>query len=130
ISFATQPHGVSLDGDNGHSPYTSALAAAVQHPNYGLFRTFNEVGLAVEKVTHGDQLPWVSSSPIDGRFYFAGKEQASLTQDTSPAPAPDKLRRDLITDSDRLAAMPSDTGHAPDLRGIDADKIDIAAAIT
>ena len=130
ISFATQPRSVSLDGDDGHSPYTRALAATIQHPGYGLFRTFNEVGLAVEKATHGDQLPWVSSSPIDGRFYFAGKQQASLSPDTSPPPAPDRLRRDLVTDCDRLAAMPSDTGHAPDLRGIDADKINIAAAAT
>ena len=73
ISFATQPRSVSLDGDDGHSPYTSALVAAMQKPGYGLFKTFNEVGLAVEKATGGSQLPWVSSSPISGNFYFAGK---------------------------------------------------------
>jgi tetratricopeptide (TPR) repeat protein len=129
ISFATQPHGVALDGDNGHSPYTRALADAIQHPGYGLFRTFNEVGLAVEKTTHGDQLPWVSSSPIDGRFYFAGRQEAAAAPGASPAPVPDKLRRDLISDCDRLAAMPSDTGHAPDLKGIDVDKIDIPSAL-
>jgi TPR repeat protein len=129
ISFATQPHGVSLDGDDGHSPYTRALATAIQHPGYGLFRTFNEVGLAVEKTTHGDQLPWVSSSPIDGRFYFAGKQEASLTKGTPPAQGSDSLRRDLITDCDRLAAMPSDTGHPPNLKGVDTDKIDIPTAL-
>jgi uncharacterized caspase-like protein len=72
ISFATQPRSVSLDGDGGHSPYTSALVAAMQKPGYGLFKTFNEVGLAVDKATGGQQLPWVSSSPISGNFYFAG----------------------------------------------------------
>jgi len=125
ISFASQPHGVALDGDGGHSPYTRALADAIRHPCYGLFRTFNEVGLAVEKATHGDQLPWVSSSPIDGRFYFAGKQVAAAT----PAPLPDGQHRDLITDCDRLAAMPSDTGHSPELKGIDIDKIDIPSAM-
>jgi uncharacterized caspase-like protein len=127
ISFATQPHGVALDGDDGHSPYTRALAAAIQHPGYGLFRTFNEVGLAVEKATHADQLPWVSSSPIDGRFYFAGKQVAAAAPDTPSATS--DPRRDLVTDCDRLAAMPSDTGHAPDLKGIDMDKIDIPSAM-
>ena len=127
ISFATQPHGVALDGDNGHSPYTRALAAAIQHPGYGLFRTFNEVGLAVEKATQGDQLPWVSSSPIDGRFYFADKQVATAVPD-APSATSDP-RRDLVTDCDRLAAMPSDTGHAPDLKGIDMDKIDIPSAM-
>jgi len=76
ISFATQPRSVSLDGDDGHSPYTAALAATMQQPGFGLFKTFNEVGLAVEKATHGAQLPWVSSSPISGSFYFAGKPAA------------------------------------------------------
>ena len=129
ISFATQPHGVALDGDGGHSPYTRALADAIQHPGYGLFRTFNEVGLAVEKATHGDQLPWVSSSPIDGRFYFAGKQVAATVPAGSPAPQSDSQRRDLITDCDRLAAMPSDTGHSLELKGIDIDKIDIPSAM-
>ncbi len=45
ISFATQPRSVSLDGVDGHSPYTKALVDAMQRPGSGLFKTFNEVGL-------------------------------------------------------------------------------------
>jgi uncharacterized caspase-like protein len=77
ISFATQPRSVSLDGDDGHSPYTRALAQTMRHPGFGLFKTFNEVGLAVAKTTHGRQLPFLSSSPISGSFYFAGKPAAA-----------------------------------------------------
>jgi hypothetical protein len=142
ISFATQPRSVSLDGDGGHSPYTNALAEAMQRPGSGLFKTFNEVGLAVEKATGGRQLPWVSSSPISGKFYFTGKpatEAASQTVDPPDTQAPpvvearlspsdDPSRHDLVTDCDRLAAMPYDTGHAPGLAGVEVDKIDIAAA--
>jgi hypothetical protein len=144
ISFATQPRSVSLDGVDGHSPYTRALAMAMQRPGSGLFKTFNEVGLAVEKATGGSQLPWVSSSPISGNFYFAGKpavveaKPASLPTDTPQptptvqearlSPADDPLRHDLITDCDRLAAMPYDTGHAPGLPGVEVDKINVAAA--
>ncbi|WP_166208906.1 caspase family protein [Bradyrhizobium septentrionale] len=83
ISFATQPRSVALDGDNGHSPYTRALAATMRHQGYGLFRTFNEVGLAVEKATHGRQLPWVAASPIADRFYFAG--EPAVARETEPA---------------------------------------------
>jgi uncharacterized caspase-like protein len=142
ISFATQPRSVSLDGDGGHSPYTRALAEAMQQPGSGLFKTFNEVGLAVEKATGGQQLPWVSSSPISGKFYFAGKpapEDATADPSDTPVPAPlvvearlspsdDPLRRDLITDCDRLAAMPYDTGHAPGLAGVEFENINITAA--
>ena len=128
ISFATQPRSVSLDGDDGHSPYTRALAATLQHPGYGLFKTFNEVGLAVEKATHGGQLPWVSLSPISGNFYFAGREVAATAQGPPPAQTDPRPHRDLITDCDRLAAMPWDTGHAAEVPGIEVPKINVAAA--
>lgn len=137
ISFATQPRSVSFDGDDGHSPYTRALAETMQHPGFGLFRTFNEVGLAVEKATRGRQLPWLSSSPIAGNFYFAGKaaaapvQQASLSLEapaTPKRPSDQALRRDLVTDCDRLAGMPNDTGHAPDLAGVELSGIDIPSA--
>jgi len=72
IAFATQPGNVARDGDNGHSPYAEALAKAIRTPGLDLFDTFNEVGLAVKKSTGGHQQPWLSSSPIEGRFYFAG----------------------------------------------------------
>ena len=143
ISFATQPRSVSLDGTDGHSPYTKALAETMQRPGYGLFKTFNEVGLEVQKATGGSQLPWLSSSPISGNFYFAGKPAPAANMQTadrpgSPAPIVEarlspsddnpSLRRDLITDCDRLAGMPYDTGHAPSLAGVEADKIDLVAA--
>jgi hypothetical protein len=143
ISFATQPRSVSLDGEDGHSPYTKALAETMQRPGYGLFKTFNEVGLEVQKATGGSQLPWLSSSPISGNFYFAGKPAPPAnTQAAGPSGTPvpvvearlspsddnPSLRRDLITDCDRLAGMFYDTGHAPSLAGVDVDKIDIVAA--
>jgi carboxyl-terminal processing protease len=70
ISFATQPGNVALDGE-GNSPYTKALAATIRKPGLDIFQTFNEVGLAVKRSTGGSQQPWVSSSPIDGNFYFS-----------------------------------------------------------
>lgn len=70
ISYATQPGSVALDGSGGHSPYTRALAAIMPHPGLDIFQTFNQVGLAVKHATDGSQQPWVSSSPIDGNFYF------------------------------------------------------------
>jgi uncharacterized caspase-like protein len=47
ISFATQPGNVALDGVDGHSPFTRALANIIRQPGLGLFDTFNQVGLAV-----------------------------------------------------------------------------------
>ena len=70
ISYATQPGNVAQDGSDGHSPYTKALAATIKQSGLDIFQTFNQVGLAVKRETGGSQQPWVSSSPIDGTFYF------------------------------------------------------------
>jgi tetratricopeptide (TPR) repeat protein len=72
ISFATQPGNIALDGVDGDSPYTKAVAEVIRKPKLDVFRTFNEVGLAVAKATGGQQQPWLAMSPISGDFYFAG----------------------------------------------------------
>jgi hypothetical protein len=94
ISYATQPGNVAQDGDDGHSPYTKALAATLQQPGLDIFQAFNQVGLAVKRDTGGSQQPWVSSSPIDGTFYFVppATEQAALSQPSNPLRAdPDHI---------------------------------------
>jgi Caspase domain len=77
ISYATQPGNVAVDGAGSNSPYTEALSNAMHQPGLDIFRLFNQVGLQVKKTTEGRQQPWVSTSPIDGDFYFAGLTTAS-----------------------------------------------------
>ena len=80
ISYATQPGSVAQDGSDGHSPYTKALAATIRLAGLDIFQTFNQVGLAVKRQTGGAQQPWVSSSPIDGTFYFVAPVAAASPQ--------------------------------------------------
>jgi uncharacterized caspase-like protein len=70
ISYATQPGNVAQDGFDDHSPYSKELAEIIRKPGLDIFQTFNQVGLAVKKATGGAQQPWLSSSPIEGLFYF------------------------------------------------------------
>lgn len=96
ISYATQPGSVAQDGSDGHSPYTKALATTVKQAGLDIFQTFNRVGLAVKRETGGSQQPWVSSSPIDGTFYFVPPTALASPQ-VATAPAPrlaDTLRPD------------------------------------
>lgn len=97
LSYATQPGNVALDGAGSHSPYSQALAQIIRKPGLDVFQTFNQVGLLVKRETGGAQQPWVSSSPIDGSFYFAGQgrqevataqPQAALTQPPPSSPPP------------------------------------------
>lgn len=70
IAYATQPGNVALDGASGSSPFSSALARALSQPGLDVFRLFNQVGVDVKRATGGQQQPWLSSSPIDGDFFF------------------------------------------------------------
>jgi uncharacterized caspase-like protein len=75
VSYATQPGNIALDGNQGNSPYTQALAQIIRQPGLDLFEVFNQVGLAVRRTTKNRQAPWVSTSPIKGQFYFAGEKR-------------------------------------------------------
>lgn len=86
ISFATQPGNVAVDGTGGDGPYATALAEAIRKPGLDIFHLFNQVGLSVKHETQGSQEPWVSSSPIDGEFYFVRTETVS---DDAAVPAID-----------------------------------------
>ena len=87
ISFATQPGNVALDGRDGNSPFTKALAETIRRPGLDIFKTFNQVGLEVKRATGGTQQPWVSSSPVDGEFFFAGQPFGpATTSQATPAP--------------------------------------------
>jgi hypothetical protein len=133
LSYATQPGNVALDGDDGHSPYTRALVETMQRPGLDVLQAFNQVGLIVKRATGSAQQPWVSTSPIDGSFYFAGASAgqvatagapATVVEPSSPAPsvpAVAKAQSDfLFPDSDsRLLAD-------GDLRTLTKDELRIA----
>jgi Caspase domain/Domain of unknown function (DUF4189) len=102
ISYATQPGNVAQDGADGHSPYTKALAATIKQSGLDIFQTFNQVGLAVKRETGGSQQPWVSSSPIDGTFYFVAPSASASPQAAIVVPPEPRLADTLRPDPDRI----------------------------
>jgi hypothetical protein len=73
----------------------------MRRPALDIFQTFNQVGLAVKRATGGVQQPWVSSSPIDGSFYFVPPPSnhdtlALASTPASSAPLPDTQQFDGI----------------------------------
>ncbi|RXG93510.1 YARHG domain-containing protein [Bradyrhizobium zhanjiangense] len=133
LSYATQPGNVALDGADGHSPYTRALVETMQRPGLDVLQTFNQVGLIVKRATGSAQQPWVSTSPIDGSFYFSGAAAgqvaavdvpATVTAPTSNPPSSAPVTRTqsdfLFPDSDsRLLAD-------ADLRTLSKDELRLA----
>jgi TPR repeat protein len=120
ISYATQPGNVAQDGADGDSPYTKALVQTIREPGVGLFDVFNEVGLSVKRATGGAQQPWVSSSPIEGGFYFAGRPQgdaaliAANGDKAGARPSPDKKAAANMTIASLSPARDEQPPPAPD----------------
>jgi hypothetical protein len=117
ISFATQPGSVALDGSDGHSPFTAALARTIRKPGLGIFDALNEVGLAVQDNTGGAQQPWFSTSPIKGAFYFApGTSPRSASPSAAPIavlPPPPVAKRPQTTQPANLTPSPLQPSNRP-----------------
>ncbi|QCG91006.1 DUF4189 domain-containing protein [Azospirillum sp. TSH100] len=87
IAYATQPGAVAADGAGANSPYTEALSKAILKPGETVFDVFNDVGITVKRNSGGVQQPWVSASPIEGRFYFLGPTTVVMAPPADAAPA-------------------------------------------
>jgi uncharacterized caspase-like protein/TPR repeat protein len=69
IAFATSAGEVAYDGTGINSPYSSALANALQTPNLDIYDTFRTVRGDVRQATGGFQIPWITGS-IETKFVF------------------------------------------------------------
>lgn len=106
IAYATQPGAVAADGDGANSPYTEALAKAVSKPGDTVFDVFNDVGVTVKRNTGGAQQPWVSASPIEGRFYFLGPTTVVTPPPVAAAPPASADKEMAFWDSVKTSANP------------------------
>ena len=107
ISFATQPGNVAADGSGPDGPFATALADEMRQPGLDIFRLFNNVGLKVKRDTQGAQQPWVSSSPIDGDFFFTPTEAASDAPATTALETPSLQDQAGTAESTSAASVPS-----------------------
>jgi uncharacterized caspase-like protein len=73
---------VALDGDGANSPYSQALAVAIETETAPLEELFRDVRVKVMAATEEKQVPWDSSS-LTGAFYFQSKIPRTEVQ---PAP--------------------------------------------
>ena len=69
IAYSTAPGDVAADGNAENSPYTRAVAEAIQKPGVALEEVFRDVRSRVMAVTNQKQVPWDSSS-LTAPFYF------------------------------------------------------------
>jgi len=91
IASSTGSGKTAFDGEDGHSPYTRALAEAIVTPGEKLEDVFKSVRRQVRLTTGEQQIPWESTS-LELDFYFV-----------PPLPAP--------TPAEQLFAAAKETGN-------------------
>jgi len=69
IAYATAPGDVAQDGAGDNSPYSAALAEAMQRPSVPVEQMFKTVRRDVMAETANAQVPWEASS-LTGDFFF------------------------------------------------------------
>lgn len=69
IASSTGSGSIAFDGDDGHSPYTRALAEAMTSPGEKLEDVFKSVRRHVRLSTREQQIPWESTA-LEFDFYF------------------------------------------------------------
>ena len=82
VAYSTAPGEVAADGDGKNSPYTKALAKAMQAPGVAIEEMFRNARVDVLKATNKQQIPWESSS-LTGAFFF--KEGPAAAAIAAPA---------------------------------------------
>ena len=70
LAYATAPGEVALDGLEGNSPFTKAVARSMTEPGLPIEQMFKQVRVAVLEETDGQQTPWDASS-LTSDFTFA-----------------------------------------------------------
>jgi uncharacterized caspase-like protein len=76
LSYATAPGGVALDGLDGNSPFTKAVARHINTPGLKVEQLFKQVRVDVIAETSGQQTPWDASS-LTTDFVFSQKPTLS-----------------------------------------------------
>jgi hypothetical protein len=85
VGYSTAPGTEALDGSNGHSPYMSAFLKLAPERNVPIEQLFKRIRLEVNNTTHGQQIPWESSS-LTSDFYFFGDTAVAATRLPVKAP--------------------------------------------
>ncbi len=85
VGYSTAPGMEAQDGDNNHSPYTSAFLRRAREPNLPIEQLFKRVRLDVNDATEGRQTPWESSS-LTSEFYFFGDTAVAAARNPDRSP--------------------------------------------
>ncbi len=99
LAYSTAPGSVALDGADGNSPYTSALAAQILAGPQSVELLFKNVRRKVLDLTGGRQTPWESSSLTSDFDFDPAPGGAPAAAAATPSVADDETMWASVRDS-------------------------------
>lgn len=102
LTYATSPGDVAADGDGKNSPYSAALAKAIEIPGITIEQVFKRSRKTVLDMTDSKQVPWETSS-ITGGFYFFPQPEASQNTIDKPGSTDNSSPENLYKEWQRLS---------------------------
>lgn len=135
VAFATSAGEVAYDGTGINSPYSSALANALQTPGLDVYDTFRTVRGDVRQATGGSQIPWITGS-IESKFVFNAEAADAAPAGTQAVEAGDGLAIDEVlwtfikdsqdpADYERFAKVFPQSKHVAE--AVEKGKVQVAA---
>jgi hypothetical protein len=80
LAYATSPGNVASDGDGANGLYTENLLREMKVPEAKIEDVFKRVRLAVRRRSHGQQIPWESTSLEEDFWFIPPKELKRMAE--------------------------------------------------
>lgn len=127
VAFAARDGTTADDGAGRNSPFTSALLSNLETPGLEVDLLFRRVRDQVLSETHGHQQPFIYGVLSKQLTYL---NSASITGNSpSVKGLPHSGTLKSVAACDRLGVLKFDKGRPTSIAGVDADKIDVIAAL-
>ena len=131
VMYAAALSAVVSDDDGTHSPFVGALIDQIRAPGISAEEAFNRARTAVTRGSHGEQVPWISSSLAEDFMFVPGTkatDQPVATAAPAKPPAPAAPAAPPKPATAPLEAKPPPPAEAKPSGSRDDDKLLLALA--
>ncbi|MGX7742146.1 caspase family protein [Rhodopseudomonas parapalustris] len=108
VMYAAALSAVVTDNDADHSPFVSALIADIREPGVSAEEALNRTRTAVTRASHGEQVPWISSSLAEDFVFVPGAKAVNKAAD-KPSDKPVEPAKPAATPATAETTKPAAT---------------------
>ncbi|NEW94288.1 caspase family protein [Rhodopseudomonas sp. BR0M22] len=108
VMYAAALSAVVTDNDADRSPFVSALITDIREPGISAEEALNRTRTTVTRASHGEQVPWISSSLAENFIFVPGAKAVAKTAD-QPSDTPVEPAKPAATPATAETTKPAAT---------------------